>query len=42
MKLEIIHAETDGRSLRLSATLDGVLFSGLIHQVLMPALEEEE
>ena len=42
MKLDVIHAEVEGKSIRLSITLDGVLFSGLVHQVLIPAQEEEE
>jgi hypothetical protein len=42
VRLEIIHAEIEGKSIRLSLTLDEVLFSGVVHQVLIPLLEEEE
>lgn len=42
MKLEVIHAEVEGKSIRLSLTLDEVLFSGVVHQVLIPLQEEEE
>jgi len=41
-KLEIIQAEVEGKSIRLSVLLDGVLHTGMVHLVQIPKQEEEE
>ncbi len=40
--IEILHAEVEGKSVRLSVLLDGVLHSGVVHLVQIPKQEEEE
>jgi hypothetical protein len=40
-KLEIIQAEVEGKSIRLSVLLDGILHSGMVHLVQIPNQEEE-
>ena len=39
--IEILHAEVEGKSIRLSVLLDGVLHAGLVHLVQIPKTEEE-
>ena len=40
-KLEIIQAEVEGKSIRLSVLLDGIVHSGMVHLVQIPNQEEE-